>query len=505
MVPFSFLHLVVMKNKIRQFVQQSGGRASALAIVRSVLHMRNATPVVAERLLSTMLQNDPRLAPDGLGNWHLVASAESESQKLAPINIFVIDTPMRYREVIAASRLVLGLSAFREGQEAKVETYTVSLSRESRGNEPAGEQSVTSAQEFIDQWWPVLLEAVIVSWHPRTVHAALGRIGASAGLPFYADTMISLQTLARNLLHLVRPPKLQTLYRELFAASTWEDSHPNQVRSQTEILAQLVKTCHDRGLKTWEQIATFASKPERADFGSFEFEESYVENLPEAPGVYLMKDRQGHVIYVGKAANLKQRVQSYFRAANPTEPKLQAILANLAHLSYEVVDTELDALLREQALIRRFQPAANKQFFIHADAHTQSENVRGIFLVPVHQHYLPKTKNRVIIYVLARQELQRFSAVAGRKPGKRLRQAVAELFHRHHATAERGDSAATIGPQVAIASRWLRQNRNWVSSIDIEDCASTEDVEARLIDLLRSPEIFQTSVRLRPAESPATA
>lgn len=81
------------------------------------------------------------------------------------------------------------------------------------------------------------------------------------------------------------------------------------------------------------------------------------ETLPETPGVYLMKDASGDVLYVGKAGNLRRRVESYFVKAHDT--RIEALVRKIRRIDYEKTDTALEALIREAELIKKFSPPWN--------------------------------------------------------------------------------------------------------------------------------------------------
>ena len=83
-----------------------------------------------------------------------------------------------------------------------------------------------------------------------------------------------------------------------------------------------------------------------------------VQNLPEKPGCYQYLDEQGTVIYVGKAKNLKNRVSSYFIKDNQTD-KTRMLVSKISDLKYIVVETEWDAFLLENNLIKRYKPRYN--------------------------------------------------------------------------------------------------------------------------------------------------
>lgn len=85
---------------------------------------------------------------------------------------------------------------------------------------------------------------------------------------------------------------------------------------------------------------------------------SIVSSLPEKPGVYQYFNNEGIIIYVGKAKNLKKRVGSYFNKEHDS-PKTRVLVKQIASIKYIVVDTEEDALLLENNLIKKYQPRYN--------------------------------------------------------------------------------------------------------------------------------------------------
>ncbi len=81
--------------------------------------------------------------------------------------------------------------------------------------------------------------------------------------------------------------------------------------------------------------------------------------LPDKPGVYLMKDGKGEIIYVGKAVNLKNRVRSYFQDANRLLPKVAAMMRHVQDFEIITTDTEVEALILEATLIKKHRPHYN--------------------------------------------------------------------------------------------------------------------------------------------------
>ena len=84
--------------------------------------------------------------------------------------------------------------------------------------------------------------------------------------------------------------------------------------------------------------------------------EEIVERLPTEPGVYLMKDSEGKVIYVGKAKQLKVRVKQYFAVSGDSRPMVPFLIQQIAHIDTIIVPSEKEALLLENTLIKKHQP-----------------------------------------------------------------------------------------------------------------------------------------------------
>lgn len=90
----------------------------------------------------------------------------------------------------------------------------------------------------------------------------------------------------------------------------------------------------------------------------FDFE-YHLKNLPDKPGVYLMKNSLGEVIYVGKAKILKNRVKSYFQNSKNHSEKVRVMVKNIAEFEYIVTDSEMEALILECNLIKKYSPKYN--------------------------------------------------------------------------------------------------------------------------------------------------
>ncbi|HLW50931.1 MAG TPA: excinuclease ABC subunit UvrC [Sphingobacteriaceae bacterium] len=85
----------------------------------------------------------------------------------------------------------------------------------------------------------------------------------------------------------------------------------------------------------------------------------YIKSLPSKPGVYQYWDDQGEIIYIGKVKNLRNRVSSYFVTEQQLHAKTRVLVRKIRKITFTIVDTEIDAWLLENSLIKKHQPRYN--------------------------------------------------------------------------------------------------------------------------------------------------
>jgi excinuclease ABC subunit C len=85
----------------------------------------------------------------------------------------------------------------------------------------------------------------------------------------------------------------------------------------------------------------------------------HIAHFPPAPGVYIMKDAAGTVLYVGKARNLRKRIRSYFASSGDSRYQIRFLMARVAGIEFIVTDTEKEALILENTLIKQHRPKYN--------------------------------------------------------------------------------------------------------------------------------------------------
>jgi hypothetical protein len=148
-----------------------------------------------------------------------------------------------------------------------------------------------------------------------------------------------------------------------------------------EIFSRCRELLDEQGINTQEELLEFQyADADYIDFDRYSFDREFLKSIPQNPGVYIMKNANEEVVYVGKAKNLKTRVSSYFWNT-PDRPQKTAELLNTVYsIDYEIVGSELAALLLEFKLIKQHQPKMNLQTEVH-ERTARYGSVRNFILI----------------------------------------------------------------------------------------------------------------------------
>ncbi len=173
---------------------------------------------------------------------------------------------------------------------------------------------------------------------------------------YFTQPWLDTLTIARRLL------KHRVERFDLGSLAVWADTiaRPNHralpdAEATGELLIKMLDMLVDRGIGTLERAVAFG----QTGGSRFAHKLALAEDLPQEPGIYLMRDRSGAVLYVGKARNLRRRVRSYFGPQGKHGRLIGRALEAVARIDHEPSASELTALLREASLIREHRPPCN--------------------------------------------------------------------------------------------------------------------------------------------------
>ena len=281
-----------------------------------------------------------------------------------------------------------------------------------------------------------------------------------------AAPVIDTVWLARRLLHR-RSERFSLRQLAHFFGTSCEPCHralPDAVAT-AEILVALLGLAQERGARTLAEVIELAAPRARR----LHARRSLIAGAPTTPGVYLFRDRNDAVLYVGKARDLRARLRSYF-AGDRQRPAVEAALGALARVEWRELGSELEASLEELRLIRELRPPAN---------------ARG----GRPQSYLRRRGDRWVVV----SDPTRFGPVASKRRAQLAARALEDFDSDDLASALPGLRARL--PRLARALRFedAARLRDRIAALD--------EVAARVaeLDRLRSEEVCV----LAPAREPA--
>ncbi len=329
----------------------------------------------------------------------------------------------------------------------------------------------------------------------------LRRMCAAAGTPLQTPVIS-----AAKLGHLLLGLKANHATVDLAAALGVTSRGPDDCRGRARLVAEayllLVPRLRARGITTLDALLEYQDMPAPPlDLGGYAFTAADLQELPTSPGVYRFLDRDGAVIYVGKAKNLRVRVGSYFVPSARGTAKGRAVLAQVHAFAITPVASELEALLLEAALIEEHRPRLNRQFEVHERPAPYGPRLNLAVVLPdVTDPGGPPATGTV--------HLLRGGRYLGRHPGlpigagaiageDRWRDALERLTALYFG-ARSGDRAGRAGGGGAeggaagqevdwpLVASYLGRHRDEVSWLDVDECASAEEAGRRLLTLARA-------------------
>ncbi|MFH1143972.1 MAG: nucleotide excision repair endonuclease [Candidatus Eisenbacteria bacterium] len=217
-------------------------------------------------------------------------------------------------------------------------------------------------------------------------------------------------------------------------------------------LDRVIEVARRRGLRSWREVARVPAEAwKAAEEELWAAERSFtvedIENLPEEPGIYRFFDREGNILYVGKSANLRRRVRSYFRPLTAGSGRRGQLLERLYRFDIETTGNELEALIRELEEIRRRRPVWNVQIDLGVEETDFPPGECDVLLL------LPTLQGSHALYALAGARAARAA------PGAALSRAgLEESLHAFFAGAPCAALCEIPAPERVLVRRWLQRD-----------------------------------------------
>jgi len=222
-----------------------------------------------------------------------------------------------------------------------------------------------TAEEIMPQFRDFLEDAIFVAHNIRFDVSFINAEFQRMGLEEMDNTGLCTLRLARRLLPGLRSKSLGNLAKFFRIPPDGRHRASRDVEITTEVLERLCKIAiDDHGVTAIEELIEMQART-YAKVNPFSrhvvtIKRDILPELPDAPGVYFMKDGREKVLYVGKAKNLSQRVSSYFSAIEAHPPRIRQLISRVRNVTWSTTETELHALIDESREIKVLDPPLNR-------------------------------------------------------------------------------------------------------------------------------------------------
>ncbi len=465
-----------MLQQIIAYLRKKNVPVSAAELAEHVFRLRSINAETAERLLSSIIKADSAVTRTADGRWQIRADALRDPP-LSTVELVVCRVqPQKVNHWLQWQ--AIGYAEIKDGKETGSAVH-FRLQPNRRTTTRDLTRSLQAAIRFIGNR-PVIFDGFgnQISHFRRAAYEV-------SGLEL-ENPILSLRRLAQRLfpdIVLKEPSQLAALLGLQFL----EPEHsPVLLDDLHQAFAELQKLLLQRGIDTLTKVVDFqAGERPPVDFSCYAFDEDFLDSLPEAPGVYVMQNREGEVIYVGKSKNLKSRVGSYFEATEDVDAKLSRIRDELHDMHIHRTGSELEALLLEQKLIEQFDPPINRQLQVRTRRQRQKSRYSRILVLPgametFYQVYLLDPSNGLRVIDLAAD----FSNLSD------AHQAVQEHFFAHPSSAD-----VEAKNRLEIAATWLSLNEGTINSIDMRLVTSADEALRLIMEQAKSLSRGEVAVR----------
>ncbi|MGO8703662.1 MAG: GIY-YIG nuclease family protein [Candidatus Brocadiia bacterium] len=469
-------------DKIAAYVAARGADGvEAQELAGVFLAPMSAPPLLCARLIGNVLSGDPRLVLGPDGRWRANRSGPAAAAGSDYTVIEATEVAAGARHYFIAWAALRVDAAGRAGQ---------TISSAIRPDDPWPPDLVLPPQirkavltgpplpAAVQQAADFARGSVVVAYRIGGFQSAVARAIAEPG---ETPQPLSLERLGK------RAPGLKTDSREALAARLGLPAREvagaaATARATAEMLAAMLARKESFGLgepEGWTELQH--PKKIEADFSGFEFDRGFIAGLPESPGIYIMRDANGTALYVGKASNLRARVQRYFRPRIGRDEKTERILEALSRVEIEETGSELAALLAEQRAIRALQPAINIQFDVHDRPEASKGPARRVLLM-----LSAPDAAEVEIFLLDGNRAMRRVKLPREEALARVRPLLMEFFFGPKKPAGQPE-AESEREELQIARSWLDRNADRVNALDVDLAGGLEGTLALLARYLHEP------------------
>ncbi len=462
-----------MKERISRFLELQPQGATSEEIAAEALNLRGARGAVADKIVEAAVDGDAQVVMGRDGLWTL----KSASRTIREATFVTLG--VRAGVDGAGSERLVGIVGRRFGMEGQQERFPEAA---------VGEVGEAEKQAFLS-FASFARSAVPVAFRLPRLRRLVNRCArGTLGHPLLEEG-VCLYRLGRRVFPDQPLPSLEALC-EAAGLSYLTDRGPEEEAGlQADLLLLLLERYGTEG-GVEEVISDLYPDALPVYFEAYAFDEAFLDELPQQPGVYIMRDRAGCVIYVGKSVNLRDRVRVYFSRRSERPEKTRRILERIWSMEVQTVGSELEALLLEARLIRLCKPEFNTQVTVH-ERGAEMGPVRNFVLVlpssePDSLELFCVREAEPLEQARVRRDLSDWSGVS-EQIGRLYFGEFSSEFRVPSSEFQVADSGLSEGDaaDLEILKRWLAQRQQQVNCVDMDGSGRPEEALRVLGDYVR--------------------
>jgi hypothetical protein len=467
-----------LHDSIIAFLRERPEGVSAAELGERFLKLKGSIAVSVAPAIKAMLLPDRRCFQDETGLWHARArqSVEDPAQGGLPfVAVHGVIDPVSHRvRYLSLWELMPRIACSASGWIVD----PASLSFDDRDRLADGADapfSPEAAQElllFIASKEENRIPVFLGSTSRDSITIACSVIGET--LP--DDTLVVSELLRAAGVSVPRPLTLAALERAVpGAAGAKGDTARRQGEQFALCVAELLATLRLRGIETREDLDALFRREKASLFTGKEFSYDDLLALPASPAVYAFKDASDNYLYIGKAKNLRRRLLGYFGETDESPGKLEQIRDQSRRIISHQCGSELECLIHEYRLIRKYSPLLNRQFEVVESKGSFRPIDDCIVVLP---HALP---GRVMsVWVRREQRILLKSFDADPEARTEIIKELDAFFF-----SKKLSPVSSDFPEHQIAVRWIRRHADEPAIVPVHRMAGAEEVYEALRLLAR--------------------
>ncbi len=463
-----------MHEDIIDFLYSRSQGTTSSVIAQTFLKFKSPDENLAFLTVKSILKNDPRCFCDENKRW-FARKKTTGLQKLSGmpwLAVYLITGPAQQGKSVHYISLWNPLPVpsciksvwIRKTSELNYDEQQIMLNH---NDSFAQWQAVDTIQEICKE-----LKSKTALFFSYNQLSALSFWASTNGIPIGDNFYLLSQFMKILDLPLSKPLDLYSSAKTVLSAPVANDmlSAYKQGELFADIASELIEKLEEHGLGTLGELDEAFDKQTAQILKNKMFTTDDLAKLPQNPGVYGFKNSDGVYIYIGKAANLKKRIQAYFRQSGESPLKLQQLREDAHSYTIHLCGSELEALLYEYRLIKKYSPVLNRQKEISERKGEFSPIDDCIVLLPHAQ-----TDKGISFWFREGQKIKIVPFCTDFSQAESIKNQLEEFFFSPQLPKDQSDF-----PEQEIAFRWIKKNRDKLISVPVSRYADSQEIFAAI-------------------------